>query len=50
LLTLPAKPNPQLLRRGPQPHNPAHCINSRAGLMGFFSSGTNGARGEPSIR
>ncbi|GBF97074.1 hypothetical protein Rsub_09547 [Raphidocelis subcapitata] len=41
--------NSQLLRRGPQPHSPAHCINSRAGLMSFFSSGTNGARGEPSI-
>lgn len=40
----------QLLKRSPQPHDPAHCIDSRRGLMSFFSSGCNGSKGEPSIR
>jgi len=42
--------NLQLLSRGAQPRDPKHCINSSAGLMSFFSSGTNGSAGEPSIR
>lgn len=40
----------QVLKRGPQPRDSAHCINSRAGLMSFFTNGTNGTKGEPSIR